>query len=79
MVALLIEDLVQVALRKAQVLILISFDCTLGNSVKNYISVLLFLKDGLLQVALRKVGLTCPFGERALKRCFTKTTRHYHF
>ena len=48
-----------VALRKAPVIpsfegdLLKSFNSTLSNSIKNYITVVVFLKEGLVQVALR--------------------------
>ena len=42
---------------------LTSFNRTLSNSIKNYISVIGFLLDGLVQVFLRKAVITDPFIE----------------
>ena len=72
------EGLAQVALRKTPVIAafverfkealkrvsVTSFNSTLGNFIKNYISVAVFLKEGLLQVALRKAVVIGPFVER---------------
>ena len=57
---MLIEGLVQVALRNS----LNSFNSTFSNYIKNYISVVVFLKEGLVQNALRKTVVTGTFIER---------------
>ena len=41
-----------------------NFNSTLGDSIKNYISIVVFLKEGLVQVPLRKASAIAPFVER---------------